>query len=124
MGRMSDNAFGGDLFTPPTESTAPLLSRTTKQLARQQNPSTSYQAADGIIHKLRPLQLKVLEVLKAAGPSGLADFEIEERCGDHGSTYRTRRAELVEVGLVRDSGRVANLKGTNRIVWVITELVK
>ena len=124
MGRMSDSTFGGDLFSPSKELTTPLLSKSVRQLARQQNPSTSYHAADGIVHKLRPLQLKVLEVLKAAGPDGLADFEIEERCGDHGSTYRTRRAELVEVGLVRDSGRVINLKGTNRIVWVMTELVK
>ena len=99
MGRMSDALLGGDLFAPPNP-------KTPVQITRRQDPSTSYEAATGIVHKLRPLQMRVLTELKAAGAEGLTDLELEERCGSHGSTFRTRRSELVEVGLVRDSGRV------------------
>jgi len=41
---------------------------------------------------------------------------------DHGSTYRTRRRELVDKGLIGDSGRKVRIAGEarHRIVWVIT----
>ncbi len=108
MGKISDAALG-DLF----------LDRTPKQITRRTDPSTSFQAADGIIHKLRPLQWKVYETLKAAGSHGLTDLELEERCGSHGSTYRTRRAELAECGLVVDTGRKVIQKGRSRIEWAV-----
>lgn len=111
---MSDNAFGGDLF-----DNRPLNEKTARQLARRQDPSTSYEAANGVMLKLRPLQQKVMAELKAVGAEGLTDYELEARCGSHGSTFRTRRSELVDVGLVRDSGRVRYIQGHKRIVWVI-----
>lgn len=110
MGKMSDAAFGGE-YAPP------MIEKEPRQLARRFDPSTSHRAADGIVHKLRPIQIKVLEQLKAA-PDGLTDYELEELCGSHGSTFRSRRAELVEAGLVADSGRIKHLAGSNRIVWI------
>lgn len=109
MGRMSDALLGDE----------PFVERKAEQLARRQDPSTSFRAADGIVHRLRPIQMKVIEVLDAVGPEGLTDLELEERCGNHGSTFRTRRAELAEVGLVVDTGRHKVLNGTKRIVWAL-----
>lgn len=113
MGRLSDAAFGGEFYVPPAPN-----EKTAQQITRRGDPPTSYRAASGVLHKLQPVQLRVMAELKRAGESGLTDFELEEICGDHGSTFRTRRAELVEVGLVRDSGRLRQIKGQNRIVWV------
>lgn len=112
MGKLSDAMVGDDLFVP--------LKKTPSQLVRRDDPDTSKQAAGFITTKIAPLQLEVLEHLRASGSFGLCDLELEERCGSHGSTFRTRRAELVEIGLVRDSGRTLFLNGRNRIVWVVT----
>ena len=56
------------------------------------------------------------------GGIALTDFDLEVICDNHGSTYRTRRSELVELGYVADSGQRRMQEGSNRIVWVITEL--
>ncbi len=90
------------------------------KLARRSDPSTSREAAEKIVAKLRPLQQRVYEVLKAAGPDGLTDLDLEAKCGSHGSTYRTRRAELVnDKGLVVDTGRRRMQRGRKRIIWAI-----
>jgi hypothetical protein len=52
-------------------------------------------------------------------PAGLTDWEMEEISNDHSSTIRTRRAELVEMGLVRTAG-TRKIKGRNRIVWKLS----
>ena len=85
MGRLSDTAFSGELYLPE---------RTPAQITRRDDPFTSYQAAGGVVHKLRAIQIRVLDELKRAGQMGLTDFDLEERCGSHGSTFRTRRSEL------------------------------
>jgi len=87
--------------------------------ARRTDPPTSHQAAQRVTPKLRPIQQKVLEALRVAGTRGLTDIELEEKCGSHGSTFRTRRSELVTAGLVRDSGTKRYQAGSSRIVWVI-----
>jgi hypothetical protein len=55
--------------------------------------------------------------LVKAGTNGMTDFELEEIFGNHGSTYRTRRSELTEQGLIIDTGRTRVQRGRNRIVW-------
>lgn len=115
MGRLSDSALDGELFLPR---------KTAKQLTRRTDPRTSYEAADGVIHKLRATQIRVLNELKKAGSEGLTDFDLEEICQDHGSNFRTRRSELVDVGLVVDSGRTKIQKGSRRIVWIAAEYAK
>ena len=49
-------------------------------------------------------QKRVLDFIRSRGASGCTDLDIQRRFGNHGSTYRTRRAELTALGLVRDSG--------------------
>lgn len=102
-----------DLFNPDL-----FAYRGPGNMARRSDPSTSHEAAEKIVPKLGDLQRRVLAELRAAGAVGLCDLELETRCGSHGSTFRTRRSELVDLGLVRDSGRKIVLNGRNRVVWV------
>jgi hypothetical protein len=120
LGRLSDKAYGGE-YAPPSND--PLLPRTPNQITRAGNPSTSYQAASAVVGKLRPLQQKVLDV-HLGRPDGLTDLSLEEQCGSHGSTYRTRRAELTELGLIVDSGRKAKQQGSNRTIWIAARFIK
>lgn len=85
------------------------------QLARDTDPSTSFEAASSVLPRLRKLQQVVYDHFVAA--KQLTDLDLETRCGDHGSTYRTRRAELVELGLLRDTGQRKHQAGRNRIIW-------
>jgi hypothetical protein len=104
----------------------PYLPREAYQITRREDPATSFDAAARIVPQLKELQRVVFEVLLEAGPHGLTDIELDVRCitkhGKRGySTYRTRRAELVELGYVGDSGRKRFLEGSDRKVWVIKE---
>lgn len=99
----------------------PMLPRKVKQLVRKSDPVTSRQAAEAIIKDLRELQAFVYEQLRFAGREGLTDLELEEACGSHGSTFRTRRTELTQKGLVIDTGRKKMQKGGWRIVWACQE---
>ena len=105
MGGMKD-LFGDTLFEE----------RKPHQLTRASDPQTSYESAARVVPKLRELQRIVFETHQAH-PGGLTDFDLENICGSHGSTYRTRRAELTEMGLLRDSGRKKLQNGRNRVVW-------
>jgi hypothetical protein len=94
----------------------PFLPRRPQQLVRHGDPQTSFEAADKVVPKLRLLQRIVYDTLQRS-PLGLTDVELEELCGSHGSTYRTRRAELVELGLVFDTGLTRVINGRKRKVW-------
>lgn len=109
-----------DLFANPQPS-APPAPMESFQLARAGDPSTSHQAAAAAAEpkKLRERQQVVLDHFTAAGSKGLTDLDLQELCGDHGSTFRTRRSELVRAGLIIDSGRKQKQLGANRIVWMI-----
>ncbi len=97
------------------------------KLSRTTDPSTSRAAASFQIETLKNKQLKVIERLRA-GP--MHDDQLATECFRlHGwpvgkSTARTRRAELVALGLVRNSGRKALLPtGCKSIIWeIVNEL--
>jgi hypothetical protein len=86
------------------------------QLTRRDDPHTSFEAAAKVVPKLREMHKLVWETLRKH-PNGLTDIELEEICGSHGSTYRTRRSELVAMGLVIDTGTTRVINGHNRKVW-------
>jgi hypothetical protein len=106
----------------------------TQPLARVSDASISHEAAalalasaasgqrehfKSIATTMSDPQKTVLDFIRSRGASGCTDLDIQRRFGNHGSTYRTRRAELTALGLVRDSGvRVVQDKG-RRIVWVL-----
>lgn len=95
--------------------------------ARRGDPRTSHDAAESISQEaVRVTQQKILELL-ADGP--MSDTEIAKRYAQHPdwprqspSGLRTRRAELVDDGRVRDTGQKVRLpSGRMSIVWALTE---
>jgi hypothetical protein len=89
--------------------------------SRATDPDTSVEAAESISPRLRELQKRVL-AFAARTPDGFTDRDLEAAMGDSGSTWRTRRSELTERGLIRDSGerRTYPPKGRRHIIWQIT----
>jgi hypothetical protein len=94
-------------------------------VARAGDPETSWQAARSLVN-LTARRAAVLDVLTRCGPC--ADFELailyavaeddDEHPPQSPSGLRTRRAELVDAGKVRDSGRrVLTPAGRHAIVW-------
>jgi len=90
--------------------------KTKEELARRTDPHTSHEAAEKIVPKLTKLRQKVYDRLRQA-KFGMTDYELETWFGEHNSTYRTRRSELTEMGLVEDTGETRIIKGRARKVW-------
>lgn len=88
--------------------------------ARRDDPQTSHEAAAAITPGLGELQAEVERYALAAGPIGFTDAAMSEALDDPSSTYRTRRSELTDKGIILDSGRRAKHgeSDRNRIVWV------
>ena len=89
-------------------------------VARRTDPYTSHEAARSVTG-IRASQQHVLSVLREH-PEGLIDEElvreVRSKVPMSISGVRTRRAELVELGLVRDSGDVRLTESNRRsIVW-------
>ena len=88
--------------------------------ARATDPDTSWQAARSV-GELRPRQAAVLELL--ADHDGLTDEDIARLYvgpRQSPSGLRTRRRELVDMGLVVDSGRRGvTVSGRSTIVWEV-----
>lgn len=93
-------------------------------VARATDPGTSWEAAKSV-KKVRTTQLRILAALRAMGP--MTDEEIAAALAKHHwavspSGARTRRAELVDMGLVADSGQRRRLStGRRGIVWAAVE---
>lgn len=96
-----------------------LLERHPVQLTRNLDPQTSYEAGEKIIPKLRKIQQEVYDYFLAVGPVGATDLDLQTHFNRHGSTYRTRRAELVELGLIIDTGQRREQQGSRRNVWAV-----
>jgi len=80
---------------------------------------TSDAAAMAISESAHTLRARVLGYLLGLRERGATDEEAQHALGMNPSTQRPRRGELVEQGLVRDSGRTrATLSGRQAVVWV------
>jgi hypothetical protein len=67
-------------------------------------------------------QRKVLFALAGAGSRGLLDHDHQRLCGLIPTSAGKRRLELMQLGLVEDSGqRRATETGTAAIVWCLTD---
>lgn len=86
--------------------------------ARTTDPETSHQAAASV-HNISYVQRTVLSVLRVEPMTDeMLVHIVNYRTLMSPSGIRTRRAELVALGLVRDSGERAILKtGRKAIVW-------
>ena len=88
-------------------------------LHRAWDQPTSVQAADAILTQVSGIQMLVFEYAYECGPKGFTDVDLGKWFNSTSSTYRSRRAELVRMGQIKDSGRRTILKsGRNAIVWV------
>ena len=90
-----------------------------RAVARRTDVWSSHEAASSI-KRIRESQQAVLEALTILGP--MTDEELVSRYGGRPqqspSGLRTRRSELVELGVVRDSGQRRVLRsGRRAIVW-------
>ena len=90
---------------------------------RATDPDTSREAAESLQETLSEKRQAVLALFKEAGADGLTDHQVC-RHWPHApeSTYRKRRSELAQMGLLIDTGRREKRDGpTNRIVWALAE---
>jgi hypothetical protein len=89
--------------------------------ARNSDPDTSHQAAESITPRIRQLQVAVLAFASTC-PDGFTDPLMNDHFQTHSSTYRTRRSELVDLGMIEDTGNRLTLgpKGRKHALWRIT----
>ena len=86
----------------------------------QKHSRTSRDAAEQITPNTGTLRAKVYEIIKEWTPrtGGLTDSEIQNMLHMDPSTQRPRRVELVNHGLVVDSGEKRMLKSRRMaVVW-------
>lgn len=90
------------------------------KMVRQDSSDTSIEAAESVIPVLPKLQAEVLAYAKLMGKNGFTDEQMNEYFQTYKSSYRTRRAELVEQGLIEDSGfRVQQTNKRTMILWMV-----
>jgi hypothetical protein len=92
---------------------------------RKTDPETSHEAAISVADRASELQRQVLAFAESAGPDGFTDVEMNRHFHHTGSTYRTRRSELVDAGKIVDSTKRRVYDGGRRhIVWCLTKYMK
>lgn len=85
----------------------------------QRHSPTSCDAAEAIVGRAGSVRRRVLEAIRSSGSRGLTDEQLQDALQLNPSTARPRRIELVELGLVRDSGRTRpTASGRMAAVWV------
>lgn len=91
--------------------------------ARRTDPATSREAAEAASGDMTQIQRRILAYAKRSGDRGFTDFEMYDNFKESGSSYRSRRRELCDAGLIADSGYVRRPHGKGRrfIVWIITD---
>lgn len=88
-------------------------------LAPFSDHGTSLAAARSVTPHLERLEAVVLDAIRAAGPAGACDHELERVTGLIHQTASARRRSLVLRGLVRDSGlRRRTASGRLAVAWV------
>jgi hypothetical protein len=88
------------------------------KMFRKNAQDTSVEAAESIAPSVPKIASIVFEYAAMRGSQGFTDEEMNEYFETHKSSYRARRAELVDRGLIEDSGvRVKGPNGRNMIVW-------
>lgn len=84
----------------------------------QAQSDTSKDAAAEIEAKARTLRGTVYSFLKISGPYGATDDELQVALLMNPSTQRPRRIELVELGLVKNSGKKRRTRSARwAVVW-------
>ncbi|MBX9840906.1 MAG: hypothetical protein K2Z80_03755 [Xanthobacteraceae bacterium] len=121
LARASDPSTSHEVAAQPSDAKRREEPARPLQSARAGRSLRSPARAARIASTISDTQRLVLDFIRSHGASGCTDLDIQRRFGDHGSTYRTRRAELTVLGRVRDSGVRVTQDGGRRIVWVAVE---
>lgn len=88
----------------------------------QFHSGTSRAAAESIRPTAEAMRQRVLEYLRLRAGLGATDDEGQRDMEMAGNTYRPRRCELVEAGLVRDSGTTRpTASGRKAVVWLAND---
>lgn len=103
----------------PARSMKDILPDDAHGMYRGNDPQSSREAARMVMPRLNLIQSQVLAVMREAGNVGLTDWELDSKFNCRKSTYRSRRAELVEMGVLKDSGTRRENDGTKRTVWMV-----
>lgn len=91
--------------------------------ARRSDLETSHEAARLVSPVIRQVRLAVLRYAESCGNAGFTDHAMNDHFDGHAtSTYRTRRRELVDLGLIEDTGARVKLPSSGRrhAVWRVT----
>ena len=89
------------------------------------NTPTSKLAAQSMRTLAGAQQQRVLECLQQAGDAGLTDEEIQTALNLSGNSERPRRAKLVELGLVRNTGLMRKTNsGHTAVVWIVAPSIE
>lgn len=87
----------------------------------QSRSYTSLLAAKSIEPKAGTLRAAVLKYIRVLGEHGATDDECQADLGMEGSTQRPRRIELLQQGLIHDSGKERLTRsGKKAVVWTAT----
>ena len=88
----------------------------------QKNSRTSYEASLAILDSANTLRASVYRAIKTADKEGATDEELQFRLQMNPSTQRPRRVELVEMGVVKDSGMTRKTASNrNAVVWIASK---
>lgn len=97
-----------------------MLNADTKGMVRNTDPDTSKAAAEKILPHRTNKQRLVTSWFRGRGLLGGTDEEMCIAFGDFSSTYRTRRSELVRMGVLENSREKRMMRnGSLAIVWRI-----
>lgn len=89
-------------------------------LHRITDPETSRISAALVAPKLKKLQAAVLRYAQGR-KLGFTDLDLTDHFNSTASTYRSRRAELVNLGLIESTGKTTVQKGRPHTVWRCTK---
>jgi hypothetical protein len=92
------------------------------KLHRKHDHDTSIGAAIAIAPKLNEIQLQVMAYANNK-PNGFTDVDLNKFFNCTSSTFRTRRKELVEKGLIANSWKRERVNGRMHIVWISKEFL-
>jgi hypothetical protein len=82
---------------------------------RKTDPETSHNKLSA--ERITRIQQDILTYVLRY-PGGVTDLDLQNHFNDQGSTYRTRRAELVKGRFLKDSGAQMRQNGRLRVLWV------
>src|SRR5689334_9421774 len=93
-------------------------SRPAHHLHRRKAHGTEKAAAASVAPRAATIRARVLAYARDCGPNGFTLRELEVAFKNPGSTYRTRAAELADLGLIKDTGRRRRYDSVREhIVW-------